>query len=161
MAKSNGRIILLQNRLFLGCSLTRVQRRFTMKRLMSCSCHSGHLMPLVAPQLLLPVLRNKPRKWNLSQTLRSQNPCRTVQNPAQLQRSVWESPLRPVLSRHKGINAVLRAPIMLHLFPPGCLKKMGGKTREKLQEKVEMALDACVCNAHLNVLLCSRKETTG
>lgn len=133
MAKSNGEIILLQNRLFLDCSLTRAQRRFTMKRLMGWSHHSGRLMPLLAPQLLLPVLRSKARKWNLSQTLRNQNLCRTVQNPAQLQRSVWGA---CAFSR-KGINALLQTPVMLHLFPPGCLKKMGGKQEKSCRKKLE------------------------
>ena len=127
----------MQNRLFLDCSLSRAPRRFTMKRLTSWSRHSGRLMPLLAPQLLLAVLRNKPRKWNLSQTLQSQNPCRTVQNPVQLQRSVWASPLQPVLSSHKGINALLRAPVMLHSFPPGCLKKMGEKQEKSCRKKLK------------------------
>lgn len=154
VAKSNGQILLLQSRLFLDCSLIRVQRRFTMKRLMSWSHHSGALMLPLVPQLLLPVLRNKPRKWNLSQTHQNQNLCRTVQNPAQLQRSVRESPLQPVLSGHKGMNALLRAVVCS--FPPGCLKKTG-KTREELEEEIEKALNAHVCQAHFNILLFSRR----
>ena len=137
MAKSNGQIILLQNRLFLDCSLSRAQRRVTMKKPMSWSRHSGRLMPLLVPQLLLPVLRNKPRKWNLSQTLQNQNPCRTVQNPAQLQRSVWDSPLQLGLSSCKGRNALLRAPVILHLFPPGCLKKMGENQEKSCMKKLK------------------------
>lgn len=158
MTKSNGQILLLQSRLFLDCSLIRAQRRFTMKRLMSWSHHSGPLMLPLAPQLLLLVLRNKPRKWNLSQTLQNQNLCRTVQNPAQLQRSVWESPLQPVLSGHEGMNALLRAPAVVCSFPPGCLKKTG-KTREESEEEIEKALDAHVCQAHFNILLSSRRGT--
>lgn len=135
MAKSNRQVILLQNRLFLDCSLTRAQRRFTMKRPMSWNRRSGRLMPPLTPRLLLLVLRNKPRERNLSPALQNQNPCTTVQNPAQLRRSVWESPLQPVLSSHQGINALLRAPATLRSFPPGCLKKMGEKQEKRWGKK--------------------------
>lgn len=133
---------MLQNRLLLDFLLTRAQRRVTMKRWMSWSHRSWCLMLLLAPQLLLPAVRNKPRKWNLSQTPQNQNPCRTVQNPAQPQRSVWESSLQPLLSSDKGVNALLT--VMLRA-PPGCLKKIETKPREKLQEYIEKASDAHVC----------------
>lgn len=117
VAVTNGQLILLQNQLFLGCSPIRAQRRFTMKGVMSWSHRSGGQTPPWAPQLLPPVLRNNPRKGNLSPALQNQNPCRTAQSPAQLQRSVWKSPLPPVPSSQKGINALLRAPVKLHSLP--------------------------------------------
>uniref|UniRef100_A0A8D0KXN6 TSPO associated protein 1 n=1 Tax=Strix occidentalis caurina TaxID=311401 RepID=A0A8D0KXN6_STROC len=51
-------------------------------------------------------------------------------------------PLQPVLSSHEGINALLRAPIILHSFPPGCLKKIGEKQEKSCRKKIKKALDA-------------------
>lgn len=148
----------MQIQLLLHCSLTKAQRRFTMKRLMSWSRHSGFLMLLLAPQFLLLVLRNKPKKLNLSQALQNQNPCRTVQNPAQLQRSVWESPLGPVLSS-QGMHC--REPCISWC----CIRSLWltEENRSKMRKpvgRIEKVLDAHVCSAHLYILLQFRKEST-
>lgn len=74
-------------------------------------------------------------------------------------RGQYGSPLCSLCFQSQGNKCIAANTSNVAFIPSWLPEENGGKTREKLQEKIGKALD--VCNAHLNVVLCSRKETTG